>query len=232
LVKALYSLYPELGDKLKKLVLYISRPKRPTETDGIDYYFRTRSQISQLARKSKMVLIEARGDLHGFVLDELKQILSYSDALYEGNTFMADTIYSVCKSETIPLVSIFLSPLSLTELRQIDQKYSISGVKKFIFEHMLQKQYRRAEKLKIKLNDKIRLNLEHRAGDAYTELAMAHKFDYVIVNHDGEENPVWDDVHTLSGEALNAVNSFARIIAGKEAPAVENWQNFRLTLEK
>lgn len=227
LEKALRSLYPDLGLRLKKLVFYISRNKRPVETDGIDYHFRTRTEINHLAQKQKMVLIEARGDLHGFAIDDLRAILSQSDAFYEGNTFMADRLRTLCVSENIPQLSIFLTPLSMTELKQIHQKYTLPDAKKYVFEHMLQKQYRRAKKLGIKIDKLVQQNLEHRAGDAYDELAIAYRFDHIIVNHDGEDNPVWDNIDTLSGDALNAVNSVARIISGEEIPSEEIWQSLK-----
>jgi guanylate kinase len=227
-VKALRFLYPQIGQKIQPLIFYISREKRPTEKDGVDYHFRTNAQIKLLAGKKKMILIEARGDLHGFVVDDLRQILRQTDALYEGNTFMAERILALGNSEDISMTSLFISPFSKSELEQLQKKYLLPDVKKYIFEHMLRKQYNRAAKLNIRLNEAIRKNLEHRARDVYDELAMAHHFDYIIVNHDGEDHPVWDNVSTLTGDALNAVNSLARIITGEEALLVENWHDFRL----
>jgi len=45
LEKALGRFFPELRQRLQKLVLYNSRAPRPGEMDGKDYYFRTREQI-------------------------------------------------------------------------------------------------------------------------------------------------------------------------------------------
>ena len=83
LERSLRHLYPEIDKKLRRLVAYNSRAIRPVETEGIDYYFLSRDQIRQLAKQNKIVLIEARGDLHGFDMEDLQNILKHSDAFYE-----------------------------------------------------------------------------------------------------------------------------------------------------
>jgi guanylate kinase len=228
LEKSLRHLYPDIDQNLKRLVAYNSRSKRPVEKDGIDYYFKSRDQIKKLAEQNKIVLIEARGDLHGFDLTELKNILLGSDAFYEGNTFMAREIQSISYSQQFPVLSIFLSPFSKEELEQLSGRSTIDELKDYIYKQMLQKLIRRAENFKILLTDKILDNLKHRARDAFQELAMAHSFDHVIINHDGEDIPNWNDFDNLQGDALVAVQSLAGIITTGIDPNSENWKNFHL----
>ena len=50
LYSALRKFYPDLAGRLDKIVLYNSRDPRPGEQEGIDYYFRPRSEIEELAK--------------------------------------------------------------------------------------------------------------------------------------------------------------------------------------
>ena len=92
---------------------------------------------------------------------------------------------------------------------------------------MLQKLIRRADNFKISLTDKILENLKHRAKDSYHELSIAHTFDHIIVNHDGEDSPNWDDPDNLQGDALRSVHSLAGLITTGNNLNIENWNNFR-----
>jgi guanylate kinase len=228
LEKSLRHLYPDINRNLKRLVAYNSRPKRPVEKDGQDYYFRSREQIKNLADQNKIVMIEARGDFHGFDLTQLKNILSDSDAFYEGNTFMAHKIQSMSHSHQFPVLSIFLSPFSRAEIERLAKQFTLAALKDYIYNYMLEKLIRRAENFKIPLTDNILDNLKHRARDAFSELEMAVSFDHVIVNHDGEDSPNWDDFDNLQGDALRAVHSLAAIITTGKDINSESWKNFHL----
>ena len=224
LERSLRHLYPEIDKKLRRLVAYNSRAMRPVETEGIDYYFRSTDQIQQLARQNKIVLIEARGDLHGFDMDELQNILKHSDAFYEGNTFMASKMHSLGSSQNFPVLSIFLSPFSQSEMEQLIKKFTIPELKDHIYNHMLQKLIRRADNFEINMTDKILNNLKDRARDAYQELSIAHSFDHIIVNHDGEDSSNWHDPDNLQGDAITSVHSLAGLIIAGNDPNSENWE--------
>jgi guanylate kinase len=223
LEKSLRHLHPDISHSLKRLVAYNSRAMRPVEKEGIDYYFRSRQQMEDLAEKKIITLIAARGDLHGFDLEELKNLLKQSDAFYEGNTFMALEMLSIAQTHHIDILSIFLSPFSQNELRQLAQSYDQAGLEEYIYKHMLHKLVRRAENFKINLNEKILDNLKHRARDAYQELTLAHNFDHIIVNHDGEDSSNWDDPENLSGDAAKSVNSLASLLVNGSDDFIENW---------
>ena len=45
---ALAKFYPEVWGRLQKLVLFNSRAPRPGEREGVDYHFRSRTQIEDL----------------------------------------------------------------------------------------------------------------------------------------------------------------------------------------
>lgn len=48
LCMALAKLYPEASGRLQTLVLFNSRAPRPGERDGVDYHFRSRSDVEAL----------------------------------------------------------------------------------------------------------------------------------------------------------------------------------------
>ena len=228
LEKSLRHIYPEIDKNMKRLVAYNSRPKRPSEADGVDYHFRSRSRIRQRAKERRMILIEARGDLHGIDINELCEILRASDAFYEGNTFMAREIISFLHAENIAVLSIFLSPFSKSELEILKSEYTGKEIEEYIFNHMMPKLIRRAQNFKIELTDSVLSNLKQRAGDACQELNIAHLFDHVLVNHDGEDSIKWNDPQKLSGDVLRSVQSLAALIQTGKSVHIENWKKFTL----
>jgi guanylate kinase len=228
LEKSLRILYPELDKQLTRLIPYNSRGRRPVETDGVEYHFRSREQIYRLKETKNLLIIEARGDLHGFDFDEMKNILGHSNAFYEGNTFMALRIMEAARSGRIPVLSIFVSPFSQSELRKLKTQMNLSQLRLHIINHMMQKLVRRADNFGIKITEKIHKNLEHRARDTWQELNMACKFNYVIVNHDGEDSAHWQDVYNLKGDAQKAVSSLAKIIYSQPDAPFEDWRDFKI----
>ncbi len=228
LEKSLRQLYPQISEKLKRIVAYNTRAKRPMETDGVDYHFRSRIQIRQLERERKIILIEARGDLHGIDIAMLHEILKSSDAFYEGNTFMAREIINVLLLEETNLQTIFLSPFSASELAELIEKYDPVALRDHVFNCMMQKLTRRAQNFGIEFTNTVFSNLKHRAADAYDELRMANLFDHIIINQDGEDSPNWDDPKNLKGDALASVKSLADLIVNGHDPLSENWSHIQL----
>src|SRR5262245_42257694 len=82
LEKALDRFFPQLRQRLKKLVLYNSRAPRPGEMDGKDYHFRTREHIEALRSQERYVVLDVRGDLQALDLEELSELLKKGDLLF------------------------------------------------------------------------------------------------------------------------------------------------------
>src|SRR5690348_7161587 len=78
--RALGRFYPELRNRLRKLVLFNSRAPRPGEVDGMDYHFRQRSQIEALRAESRYAVMEVRGDLQAVDVEGLRLLLQQGDA--------------------------------------------------------------------------------------------------------------------------------------------------------
>ena len=70
-------------------MLVNSRAPRPGEIDGVDYHFRTRSQVEKLRTDHRYLVIEARDDLQALDIDELDSLLQRGDVLFEGNPYVA-----------------------------------------------------------------------------------------------------------------------------------------------
>jgi guanylate kinase len=67
-------------------------------------------------------------------------------------------------------------------------------------------------------------DLQKRASDAYLELKEAHHFDFIIPNHDGEDSKNWKWSLLPSADAGRALDAFAAILANKNHPNIEKWE--------
>jgi len=85
LAKALWKFNPDLASRLQPVVLYNSRDPRPGERNGIDYHFRTRSQIEALRDDDRYALLDVRGDLQALDLEEVQSLLKSGNSFFEGS---------------------------------------------------------------------------------------------------------------------------------------------------
>jgi len=215
--------FPEMEQNLQKLVLYNSRAPRPGEMEGSDYYFRSRKEIQALHNRDNFIVLDVRGDLQGLDLDDLRSILSSGrDAFFEGNPFVPQAIWSLPEMAEVPMIKIFLSPLSKNEIIWLkDQGASLPDL---LTDTMRRKLLRRTSRQKGILSLKDLENIEKRAGSASKELQLAWQFDWVIPNHDGEDHENWNAFYYPTGDALKSLLSFAAILNGHAAPQAEIWE--------
>jgi guanylate kinase len=101
LFACLSKFYPELSKRLRKLVLVNSRDPRPGEIDGVDYHFRTRTQVEALRNDKRYVVLEARTDLQALNIEELESLLRQGDAFFEGNPYVARELQTIPASQRI-----------------------------------------------------------------------------------------------------------------------------------
>jgi len=78
-----------MASRLEALVLYNSRDPRAGERDGVDYHFRTRKQMETFRDNAQYALLDVRGDLQAFELEQLRSFLKSGDVLFEGNPLSA-----------------------------------------------------------------------------------------------------------------------------------------------
>ena len=114
---ALERFYPELERRLTKLVLFTSRAPRPGEQDGVHYHFRPKPEIEALRGQESFIVLDVRGDLQGLDVANLREILDREeDAFFEGNPFVPMKIMESPLLTEVPMLSVFLSPLSKEEI--------------------------------------------------------------------------------------------------------------------
>jgi guanylate kinase len=222
--KALSRLYPELRARLRKLVLYNSRAARPGEVNGVDYHFRTREQVEALRRESRYAVLDVRGDLQGLDLEALSEQLDAGDAFFEGNPFVGRALQTHPRLASIPRLSVFVSPLSKEEILYLKAPERNIVLAELVTDLMRRKLLRRTRRQKTDLSLKDLENIERRASSAYQELKEACHFEYVIVNHDGEDSDNWEAFAYPLGDARRSLNAFAALLSGHTPPGLERWE--------
>lgn len=222
--RALGKFYPELRSRLRKLVLYNSRAPRPGEVEGVDYYFRTRSQVEALRAASRYALMDVRGDLQALDVEELRVLLEEGDAFFEGNPFVGRALQTHPQLARIDRLSVFLSPLSKEEIIYLKAPERNLSLADLVADIMRRKLLRRTRRQKLELSAMDLENIERRASSAYRELKEAWHFDHVIPNHDGEDSDNWEAFYYPLGDARKALNAFAALLAGRIPPEVEKWE--------
>jgi guanylate kinase len=224
LAKALSRLHPQLHKSLKPLVLYNSRAARPGETDGVDYYFRPRTEIEALKGKDGYVVMDVRGDLQALDLQELRQSLSKGDVFFEGNPFFGGLLLTHPSIAEVNRLSIFMSPLSRSEVLFLKAAKPGVSLPDLVTDVMRRKLLRRTRRQKGELSLRDLENIEKRASSAYAELKEAHRFQYVIPNHDGEDSENWDAFYYPLGDARAALDAFVSLLKNEKLPVLESWE--------
>jgi guanylate kinase len=229
LAKSLARFFPDLNDAMKPVVLYNSRSPRPGEVNGTDYHFRSREEIEKLRGQDRFVVMDVRGDLQALDLHELSSTLSQADALFEGNPFIGRVLQTHPALSGISRLSIFLSPLSLEEIRYLKSQGGNELLDQIITDVMRRKLLRRTKKQKGELSYSDLENIEKRASSAFRELQDAHYFQYIIPNHDGEDSENWDAFYYPLGDAREALFDFAALLQGNPSSKAEQWNKNLLT---
>ena len=224
LEKALAKFHPQLRQALRKLVLYNSRSPRPGEVEGVDYHFRTRSQVEALRAESRYAVLDVRGDLQAVDVEELRVWLAESHAFFEGNPFVGRALQTHPGLSGIDRLSVFLSPLSKEEVAYFKSPERNVSLPDLVTDIMRRKLLRRTHRQKLELSAKDLENIEARASSAYRELKEACHFDHVVPNHDGEESDNWEAFYYPIGDARKALGAFAGLLEGMVLPDVEKWE--------
>lgn len=224
LYKSLAKLHPELHQRLRRVVMWNSRRPRPGEVDGVDYHFRTRTQIESLRSDSRYAVIEVRTDLQAQDVEELESLLAHGDVFFEGSPFVGCALQEHRRLAKTNKLSIFVSPLSLEEivyLKAPEQNVSLADM---VTDIMRRKLLRRTRRQKQELSAKDLEDIETRAGSAYREMKQAWRFQHVLPNHDGEDSDNWEAFYYPIGDARKAVDTLAALLKGEVAAGVEKWE--------
>ena len=225
LYSALRKFYPDLAGRLQQVVLYNSRDPRPGEREGVDYYFRSRAKIEELAKKPGFTSAIVRGDLQAIEVASITAILDQNkDAFFEGNPFIPAKLSQLKDLSEIQTLRIFLAPLSRDEIMFLKDPQQRTQLEKLLPDIMRRKLLRRTQRQKAILSLKDLENIEQRVASAIVELREAWKFDYVIPTHDGEDSEHWDAFYYPIGDARKALLAFAGLLKGETPAGVEKWE--------
>ena len=221
--KALKRFYPELRMKIQKLIMFNDRAPRPGETEGVDYYFWKREQIEALRLEGNYIVMGVRGDLQALNLKELSAMLKQSNVFYEGNPYVAENLTTNPQLKDYPKLSVFLSPLSMEEIKFFQDLSHNVKLPDLVTEIMRRKLLRRKRRQKLDLSKIDMDDIERRASNAYKEMKMALQFDYVIPNHDGEDSDNWEGFYYPVGDARKTMLNFVKLLEGQKQDGVEKW---------
>lgn len=223
LCKALQKFYPDLASQLRYLVCYDSRAPRPGEREGIDFYFRTRRFIENLRERKDHFVVEYRGDMLAVDFSDVRKLLKEGDVFFEGNPVVGKALLDFYKNQGIAALSIFLSPLSMEEIQYLQSPERDIDLEKFVTDVMRRKLLRRTQKQKTILSAQDLENIEVRASHAFSEIKLAHHFDHVLPNHDGEDSDNWDAFYYPIADARKTLLSLVAILNGKRPSCSEKW---------
>jgi len=224
LFKAMKRHFADVAQTLRPVVLYNDRAPRPGEVDGEDYHFRSRKHIEALRERDGMIVMEVRGDLQAVDTDELKNKLTQSDLIYEGNPLLGTTLLNDERLAEVPKLTMFMSPLSKAELQAMREDEG-ADPETLVADVMRRKLLRRTQSQKGILALPDLENIETRCRSAYAGLRMAQQFEHVIVNHDGEDSENWDAFRFPLGDARRALHTVIALLRGESATGVETWED-------
>jgi guanylate kinase len=148
----------EMGYPFHYAVTATTRPRRPAETDGVDYHFKTVAEFEQMRHAGQLLeWAEVYGHYYGIPKSEVTDYLARGeDVIVKPDVQGAATI----KRQAPNAVFIFLAPPSFAE------------------------QAERLRRRKTEDPDALALRLRIAAE----EMKALPEFDYVVVNHTGKLN--------------------------------------------
>jgi guanylate kinase len=120
-------------------------------------------------------------------------------------------------------LGIFISPLSRDELAYLQEPGCHSNLADLVTDVMRRKLLRRTRRQKNELSLRDLENIEKRASSAFGELKEAWHFDYVIPNHDGEDDDNWEAFYHPLGDARKALLAVADLLEGRVPAGAEKW---------
>jgi guanylate kinase len=216
--------YPEIARRLDKFVLYDSRAPRPGEVDGVDYHFRSRSEIEALRGRDDFIVFEVRNDLQALDVGAFKAKLETSDVFVEGNPFIGSRLRELARSWGVECLSVFLAPLAKEEIVELKLRQPSVDLPGFVCDMMRRKLLRRTQRQKGILSLADLENIEVRAASAFGEMQTAWRFDHVVPNHDGEDSENWNAFYYPIADARKTMRAFAALLAGESTTGAETWE--------
>lgn len=215
LLRALSRTYPEI--KWGRPILYTSRQPRPNERDGIDYHFVSEAEIQSLPRE-RFVVAKTRHIWQAVDLDELEELLrGYDWVIYDVHPVLAAALREhprLKDRDRVQIVRIFLQPASLAEIEELRSAMPASSLQEATAAMMTPKLIARALQQGIPLTPETLQDIRIRAARAWEEILTGASYDHVLINHDGEDSPHWQETPP-SGDAGRTLEQLVQILVKK-----------------
>lgn len=213
LLAALRRVYPELA--FGQPVRYTSRARRPGETDGVEFHFRSTGEIQALPL-DRFLVGPVRNQWQALDLAEVELLLQqYERVLTELYPPMVPPLLEHPRFRAaaahLEIRTVFLTPLTPEEQQALAAWSPERPMEEIVADVMRTKQVWRALKQGKLLTAAEWEDIAIRAGQAYAEMQYASTYTDVIVNHDGEDSDHWRFTPPL-GEAGRALRELARIM--------------------
>lgn len=148
-------------------VTVTTRPRRPAERDGVDYYFVSPERFQEMITNGELLeCAEVYGNWYGVPREQVRQAFSRGlDVMIKADVQGAATI----KKMAPQAVFIFLAPAGLEEL-----------------EKRLRNRHTESPEV-----------LARRLAVATEEMKQVRKFDYVVVNADGQMDTATTQIEAI-----------------------------------
>ncbi len=204
-----------LGFRFERVIVTTSREIRPNESQGNPWYFKSAAEINANHEKDPghYLTVEVRkGEFQGLDAGtEFKQKLETGGVLWcELQIRWFENIEKWLKKHVpgITIVKVFVAPLTESEvLARAAEKHTTW--EKIIEEEVLRRLLARRA---ANLDNASFQKLHERAEDAVRQYALRHRYDCIIVNHQGEESLEWGtDSEFPTGEAARVLEQFLSI---------------------
>lgn len=224
LFRAFNILYPQATQSIKKVVLYNDRNPRPGETDGVDYHFV--KDIQHLPEEQYLKLEIRPGNWQALKIDDVVEVLrsnkiGFLEVFHKLGVEARKHTSLSSLLEKGEVCTVFLSPLSAEDIQFV--KIKGADLKAFVADVMRRKLLRRTARQKGILSLKDLDDVEKRCSTAYEELQSASHYNYIIVNHDGEDSDNWEQFPHPIGDARKSVEAFLEIVEGKKPAGCQPW---------
>lgn len=149
----------ERDDNLVMSISVTTRPKRPNEKDGVDYYFVTKKEFQEKAKRGEFLeYAEVFGNMYGTPKEKVEE------ALKKGKDVLFDIDWQgtrqLAEKARADMASVFILPPSMKEL---------------------------GERLKKRAQDSDDV-LNERMKKASVEISHWDEYDYVLINNKLEES--------------------------------------------
>ena len=145
-----------------------TRPRRPTERDGVDYIFHSEQSFRQMIDRGELIeWAEVHGYLYGVPRAQVRDAMKHGlDVIMKIDVQGAATIRRIARDA----VSIFLSPPGMEELaRRLEERSS-----------------------------ETQRDLDIRLKTAEREMERAGEFDYVVVNATGRLDDTIHEIEAIA----------------------------------